>query len=100
MTRAGAPSNFALPETLILVCKYRNFPMLRQLLQALRLSIADFFDVPWPAVAAMLAMIVLLCAYAYLRTNYFALSYGVPGKLLWLGVFIALGVAGNYLRRR
>ena len=74
--------------------------MLRQLLQAARYAIADFFDVSWQAVAAMLAVIALLCAFAVLRTQHFALANGGPGAALLLGVFIALGIAGNHLRRR
>ncbi len=74
--------------------------MLRQLLQAIRFAIADFFAVPWPAVAAMLVLIVLLCAFAYLRIYHFALSQSWLGAVLFLGVFFVLSAAGNYLRRR
>ena len=73
--------------------------MLRQLYDALRFAIAEFFDVPPLGVAAMLATVALLCAYAYLRTNYFAFSYRWPGGLVLLAVFIALGFARNNLRR-
>ena len=74
--------------------------MLRQLLQAARYAIADFFDVSWPAVAAMLAVIALLCVFAVLRTQHFALANSGPGALLFLGVWVALYAARNYLRRR
>ena len=74
--------------------------MLRQLREALRYAVADFFDVSWQSVAALLALIALLAAYAFLRTFHFALSYRWPGGVLLLGVGLALFVARNYFRRR
>ena len=74
--------------------------MLRQLLQALRLSIADFFDVPWPAVAAMSAVVFCLGASAYLRTIYGASSHFGLQAMLLLGALIGVYAATNYFKRR
>lgn len=74
--------------------------MLRQILQALRFAIADFFDISWLGVAALLVVIVLLGIIAFIRTNYSWNSHQLLTLLLFAGVFIALAVAGKTLNHR
>ncbi len=74
--------------------------MLRQILQALRFSIADFFDVPARGVAALLVAVLFLVAGAYVRTVYGASSHNLWQWTLIAGALIALGIAGNHLKKR
>ncbi len=74
--------------------------MLRQLYDALRFAIADFFDVPWQAVIAMLTVTGLLSAYAFVRTNYSWNSHQLLQLSLLAGAFIVLAIAGKTLNRR
>ena len=74
--------------------------MWRQFLDALRDIIADFFEVPWQTVAAMLAVIALLIVMIYVRTTTMLLQTGGVRMLLSFGILLALAVAGNTLRRR
>lgn len=74
--------------------------MLRQLLQALRYAIADFFDVPWPGVAALLAVVSCLVARAYIRTIYGASSHNISQGLLMMGALIGIYAAKNHLKKR
>ncbi len=74
--------------------------MLRQVLQALRFAIADFFDVPWQSVVAMLAAVLLLGLCAYVRTIYGASSHHVLQAMLLMGGLIGVSAAGNYFKRR
>ena len=67
--------------------------MIRQICEALRFAVLDFFNVPWQAVVWMLTIVVLLIAFAYFRTVDFAPSLG---KSLLLTAALAL----LYLWRR
>jgi len=74
--------------------------MLRHILQTLRDSIADFFDVPARGVAALLVAVLFLGAGAYVRTIYGASSHNLLQWTLLMGALIALGAAGNHLKKR
>ena len=74
--------------------------MLRQIIQALRYSIEDFFNVPWPAVAALLAVVILLGFGAYLRTIYGVSSHFALQMLLLLGACVGLAITKNGFKKR
>lgn len=74
--------------------------MLRQITQALRFAIADFFDVPAPAVAALLVAILFLVAGAYVRTIYGASSHFLLQMALLAGALIGIRAAINSFKRR
>ncbi len=74
--------------------------MLSQLLQALRFAIADFFAVPWPAVAALSVAVLCMGAFAYVRTVYSLSSHQMLQAALLMGALIGAYAAGNYLKRR
>lgn len=74
--------------------------MLRQLLQALRFDIEDFFAVPAPAVAALLASVICLGACVYIRTVYFSSSHQTLQWLLLGGALTGFSIAGRYFKKR
>ena len=78
----------------------RSASMLRQILQALRFAISDFFDVPWLGVAALAASILFLVANAYIRTIYGVSSHRMVQWALIAGALLALLAAGNHLKNR
>lgn len=72
--------------------------MLRQLRDAVRFAIADFFDVPWQGILTMLAFIAAIGIYGYLRLFYFG-AWGL--RFAVLAVVAVLAYAGTgYIRRR
>ena len=73
--------------------------MLRQLRDALRFALADFFDVPRLGILVMLAVIALLVVLVWVRTTTSILQTGGLRMLLGIGVLIALWAARDYLRR-
>ena len=74
--------------------------MLRQLRDALRFAIADFFDVPAWGVTIMLAVIALLIVLAYVRTTTTMSETGGLPMLLGGSVLILLYAGDRFFRRR
>ena len=74
--------------------------MFRQLYDALRFAISDFFDVPWQGVAALFATVLFLIAAAYVRTIYGTSSHSILQWALITGALLALFAAGNHLKKR
>ncbi len=74
--------------------------MLRQILQALGFAVADFFDVPWPGVAALSVAIFCLGAVAYARTIYGSSSHFALQMVLLLGALASIRAAKNYFNNR
>lgn len=74
--------------------------MLRQLLQAFLFAIEDFFAVPAPAVAALLASVICLGATAYIRTIHGVNSHSILQYSLLIGALIGFSVAGKWLKKR
>ncbi len=74
--------------------------MLRQLRDALRFAIADFFDVPVAGVLTMLALIAVLVALVTIRTTTTMLETGGLRTLVGIAALLLLVAAGQTIRRR
>ena len=75
--------------------------MLRQILQALRFAVADFFDVPWQLVLIILGAIVVFLFDAYVRTVAGPMALWGLRTVLTVGAYFVLRAAfDSYSQRR